>query len=87
MPASVPEARRLVSEQLRELGVSEQRVDDVRVAVTEAVSNVVRHAYGSPEGEVEVEVGADGNGQVVVAVRDRGCGLGAARPETVWGCR
>jgi stage II sporulation protein AB (anti-sigma F factor) len=82
VPASVPEARRLVGEQVRELGASEQRVDDVRIAVTEAVANVVRHAYWPGQGEVEVEVDADGNGRVVVAVRDRGCGIGAARPET-----
>jgi serine/threonine-protein kinase RsbW len=78
--ASVPELRRLVGEGARELGVSEQRVDEVRLAVTEAVSNVVRHAYWPGQGEVEVAVEADGNGHVVVAVRDRGCGIGAAHP-------
>jgi stage II sporulation protein AB (anti-sigma F factor) len=71
----------LVGEQVRELGASPARLDDVRVAVTEAVANVVRHAYWPGEGEVEVSVESDGNGQVVVRVRDRGCGMGSARPE------
>jgi anti-sigma regulatory factor (Ser/Thr protein kinase) len=43
VPASVPKARRLVGEQVRELGVSEQRVDEVRAAVTEAVANCGSH--------------------------------------------
>jgi anti-sigma regulatory factor (Ser/Thr protein kinase) len=66
---------------LRALGVGEGRVGDAAVAVTEAVSNVVGHAYPAGGGEFEVEVRVTGEGFEVV-VRDEGCGYGAARPET-----
>ena len=48
--------------------------DDVRLCVSEAVTNVVRHAYGRQRGDVEVVVERD-NGEVSVVVRDDGRGM------------
>lgn len=47
---------------------------DAKMAVTEACTNVVVHAYGETEGELEVEMLADEDA-VTVVVRDRGTGI------------
>jgi anti-sigma regulatory factor (Ser/Thr protein kinase) len=56
-------------------GVSEQMLSDLRLAVTEACTNVVVHAY--PEGvEGPLEVSATVAGEhLTVVVRDRGNGI------------
>ncbi len=51
--ASVPIVRHLVQGSLERLGVDPECVADVEVAVTEACSNVLKHAEG-PEDEYEV---------------------------------
>ena len=80
-PASARRARVAVGDALQRLGASGRLVDDVRLCVSEAVSNVIRHAYSrSRRGDVEllVELEAD---EVNVVVRDTGVGLGArSRP-------
>ncbi len=47
---------------------------DAKMAVTEACTNVVVHAYGETEGELEVEMLADDD-SITVVVRDRGTGI------------
>jgi anti-sigma regulatory factor (Ser/Thr protein kinase) len=56
------------------LRLESARVAAIRLAVTEACTNVVRHAYGDDAGQMEVDVrtGADG---LEVDVRDRGAGI------------
>lgn len=68
--------RRAVSEFAESLGVDEEVIADVRLAVNEACSNVVRHAY-EEEGEVQVEARPVGE-QLVVVVHDTGRGLAQA---------
>jgi serine/threonine-protein kinase RsbW len=50
------------------------RVAAIRLAVTEACTNVVRHAYGDDTGPLEVDVRA-GVDALEVNVRDRGHGI------------
>jgi len=81
-PASVGEARQAVSTHLRELGVSQEQLDSARIALSEAVGNVVRHAYRDDEaGELEVEVHPDPD-CFHLHVRDWGCGPSKARAES-----
>lgn len=59
---------------LATLGVADDLIDDVRLVVTEAVSNVERHAYRSgPPGDFSVEVALDAD-VVTVLVSDDGVG-------------
>lgn len=51
-------------------------VEDMRLAVTEACTNVVRHAY-TDEGDMEVTVELSGPGMRVV-VEDQGRGMGSS---------
>lgn len=47
---------------------------DAKMAVTEACTNVVVHAYGERQGVLEVEMLAD-DASITVVVRDRGTGI------------
>jgi anti-sigma regulatory factor (Ser/Thr protein kinase) len=71
---SVPQARHTALGALREAGYRERGLlDDVALAVSEAVGNVARHAYPGGGGEVDLEVCTD-DGLVVVVVTDGGVG-------------
>jgi len=52
------------------LGVNESALDDLRLAVDEAVTNVVIHGYEETDGIVEIHMQADGD-TVVIRIRDR----------------
>jgi stage II sporulation protein AB (anti-sigma F factor) len=74
LSASPRRARVAVADTVAALGIDERTVDDVRLCVSEAVTNSVVHAYGSESGTVDITVVARGPG-VVVVVRDFGSGL------------
>jgi serine/threonine-protein kinase RsbW len=56
------------------LGLSSERVDDLKVVVTEACNNVVVHAYEGEPGPLVVTAAADAEA-VVITVSDRGGGF------------
>ena len=68
--------RRTVADFAESLGLAEDRVADLRLAVNEACSNVVRHAYDAG-GQIAVEA-KPVDGYLVVTVHDTGRGLGEA---------
>ncbi|WP_243722686.1 ATP-binding protein [Actinomadura sp. 7K507] len=68
---SIPVIRRVVGDALRGLGVTEDCVDDVLVATSEACTNVVQHVRAS--GEYQVTGHVD-EGVCVLKVMDRGGG-------------
>lgn len=75
VPRSVPSARRAVREHLRSQRTADPPLNDICLAVTEAVSNAVRHAYREQEPgsvRVRVDVGAD---VIAVRVEDDGSGI------------
>jgi serine/threonine-protein kinase RsbW len=78
-PESVPVARRVATGTAAELGADPGCLDDLALAVSEACTNVVIHAYRNLEGdarsaEFEVEVDRDED-SVRVLVTDHGCGM------------
>ena len=67
--------RRAVADFAASLGVDDATVSDVRLAVNEACSNVVRHAYKRDDpGPMKVEARPI-SGYLVVVVQDSGRGL------------
>ena len=56
------------------LDLDPQMLSDVKLAVTEACTNVVVHAYGEDEGPMEVAATLDGQ-SLRVTVRDEGLGI------------
>jgi serine/threonine-protein kinase RsbW len=69
---SVPVARRLLITAMSTLGVTDDIVDDIGLALTEACTNVIDHAAEGDE--YEVSAGIDGD-CVVIEVADRGVGF------------
>jgi serine/threonine-protein kinase RsbW len=69
---SVPVARRVLKNSLSVLGVREQVVHDIELALTEACTNVLDHAGDSDQ--YEVSAGIDGTACVIEVV-DRGDGF------------
>lgn len=65
----------------RECGLDEQRVGDVKLAVSEAVTNVVRHAYSGQERGPVVATAHVGEGTLRIVIADWGRGM-APRPDS-----
>lgn len=73
---SVPVVRRVVGNALKDLGVAETCRDDIRLAVTEACTNVLKHTHDGPDTyEVALEIT---NGTCAIHVADSGSGFDAA---------
>jgi stage II sporulation protein AB (anti-sigma F factor) len=81
-PASVPALRTAVTDFAERWGMQGRRLHDLRLAVSEAVTNAVVHAYRDEEagGEIALCAHVEG-GRLVVRVTDAGCGLDA-RPDS-----
>jgi serine/threonine-protein kinase RsbW/stage II sporulation protein AB (anti-sigma F factor) len=80
-PEAVAAARRDTARRARELRVDPARLADLALAVSEAVTNVVLHAYRSgPPGLVRLEVSREGE-EVHVTVSDQGGGM-RPRPDS-----
>jgi serine/threonine-protein kinase RsbW len=73
-PESVPVARRSVSEFAAAAGADRHQVDAVRLAVSEALTNAVLHAYTGEPGNVHVTA-AVVPGELWVLIADEGRGL------------
>lgn len=52
------------------LGVNERALGDLRLAVDEAVTNVIVHGYGDLDGKVKVHMEGDGD-TVIIRIRDQ----------------
>jgi serine/threonine-protein kinase RsbW/stage II sporulation protein AB (anti-sigma F factor) len=75
-PQAVGELRREVAAYAKELGASNTAREAVALAVSEALTNAVVHAYlGQEPGPIAVEAWYDGEGQLLVLVSDEGKGM------------
>jgi serine/threonine-protein kinase RsbW/stage II sporulation protein AB (anti-sigma F factor) len=67
--------RSVVSDYAQTVGVTDGRLADVRLAVSEAATNAVIHAYRDrPPGEIRVEAALADDGELVITVEDDGFG-------------
>jgi anti-sigma regulatory factor (Ser/Thr protein kinase) len=84
-PGQVPVARRAVADFCELCGMPPPLIDDVKLVVTEACTNVVLHAYdgggtdGHPVGMFDVSASLE-EGTLLVSVSDEGRGIGAPSP-------
>jgi serine/threonine-protein kinase RsbW len=78
-PAQIPMARHAVAEFCELCGLPAPLVDDVKLVVTEACTNVVLHAYeGMPRAAATFDLSAHlEQGELLVSVSDQGRGIGA----------
>ena len=80
LPQAIVQARADVAALAQAHGADEEELERVRLAVSEAVTNALMHAYGGdPLREVQVTAAVI-EGELTVVVADDGCGLGAAPP-------
>ena len=77
-PESVGRVRRAVAEIAVAAGVPREQVDAIRLAVSEAVTNIVLHAYGASDGEIHALAELAGD-ELWVLISDDGRGLQAGR--------
>ena len=81
VPASVPAARRAVTVYLNAVEAGDPPTSDIALALSEAVSNAVLHAYvDRPCGDVRVSVGMT-EAEVAVVIEDDGRGM-RPRPDS-----
>ncbi|MGI8801256.1 MAG: ATP-binding protein [Solirubrobacteraceae bacterium] len=73
--ASVPRARTAISQFAGAAGAAAEQIEAVRWASSEALTNVVLHAYGDGDGEIHVTAAVTA-GELWVLVADDGRGLG-----------
>jgi stage II sporulation protein AB (anti-sigma F factor) len=72
---SVPIGRRAIARYAQELGATAEELDEIRLAVSEAMTNAVLHAYrGNGSGHVHVNA-ALASGELWVLISDDGRGL------------
>ena len=81
VPERVPSARSAITRLCEHLEIEEELAGQIRLAVTEACTNCVLHAYADANGAdstfaLEARVDDDA---LVVVVRDAGAGITAAR--------
>lgn len=80
----ISQTRRMFSGYLEQMGVVEDDVSDVALALAEACTNVMRHAFAEPDHSFHLKAELRPE-EVVVVVEDEGVGLppgaGAVMPE------
>ncbi|MBT8066132.1 MAG: ATP-binding protein [Gammaproteobacteria bacterium] len=74
--AQLNRIREFVTESATALGIAPASFDDLRLAVDEAVTNILTHGYCGP-GEIEIEMATDG-ADLVIRVRDKATSFDAA---------
>jgi anti-sigma regulatory factor (Ser/Thr protein kinase) len=72
---NVPLVRHALRGLLEASGVTEERISDITLAVTEACANAVLHAYLDSRGQFEAAADLSPAGELVVTVRDYGSGM------------
>jgi serine phosphatase RsbU (regulator of sigma subunit)/PAS domain-containing protein/anti-sigma regulatory factor (Ser/Thr protein kinase) len=81
VPASVPRLRQELTEWIRRVGLDEERVHAVRLAVSEALTNAVVHAFLHSEPGTILLAAEPGTDVLEVRVTDDGSGMGP-RPDS-----
>ena len=72
--ASIPRARAAAAAYARQAGLAPERIHDLKLVVSEAVTNVVLHAYDGDEGTIHLTMATAGK-DLWVLVEDHGLGL------------
>lgn len=72
--AAVPRARERLVAFATDAGASGEQLEGIRLAVSEAVTNVVQHAYAGRPGAVHLSAAAI-SGELWILIADDGCGL------------
>lgn len=73
--SQLAKVRDFVAEHAERLGLPEKEIGNIRLAVDEAYTNIIKHAYKNiPARPVEIELGSD-NSQLWISIKDEGEGF------------
>jgi anti-sigma regulatory factor (Ser/Thr protein kinase) len=79
VPPSIPSARTELADFAARSGVGEDQLHRIRLSVSEALTNVVEHAYENEDGQIEL-FGTIADGELWVLVADEGRGFRQGHP-------
>jgi len=68
-------ARTAVSAFASQLDPTVEEINDIKAAVSEAVTNCIVHAYGDELGMIEIVSQIKSDDVIYIRVRDKGCGI------------
>ncbi|HIT54446.1 MAG TPA: anti-sigma F factor [Candidatus Fimivicinus intestinavium] len=68
-------ARVAVSSFAAQLDPTIEEINDIKTAVSEAVTNCIVHAYASKVGRIYITVSLYDDGLIKIKIRDKGCGI------------
>ncbi len=52
-----------------------EEINDIKTAVSEAVTNCIVHGYKNTLGKIYIGVKIHDDGKVIISIRDKGCGI------------
>ena len=67
--------RATVSAFASQLDPTVEEINDIKTAVSEAVTNCIVHGYKNNVGRIYINVKIHNDNRVVITIRDRGCGI------------
>lgn len=68
-------SRATVSAFSAQLDPTVEEINDIKTAVSEAVTNCIVHGYRNSVGKIYISVKIHDDNKVVISIRDRGCGI------------
>ena len=68
-------SRAVVASFAAQLDPTVEEINDIKTAVSEAVTNCIVHGYKNTLGKIYITVRIHDNNQVVISIRDKGCGI------------
>ena len=68
-------SRAVVAAFSAQLDPTVEEINDIKTAVSEAVTNCIVHAYKNCVGKIYICVKIHDDGKIVITIRDKGCGI------------
>ena len=68
-------SRAVVAAFAAQLDPTVEEINDIKTAVSEAVTNSIVHGYKNSLGKIYISVKIHSDGKVIISVRDKGCGI------------
>lgn len=68
-------SRAVVAAFAAQLDPTVEEINDIKTAVSEAVTNCIVHGYKNSVGKIYITVKIREDASVVISIRDRGCGI------------
>ena len=81
---NLPGIAQFISDALQKLGMPEEKIFDINVAVDEACTNIIQNAYSpDEEGTIQIRCEALNGNKCAVLIKDHGKPFDQTRPVTV----